>query len=150
MDRATRLRRHRVVHKRGSAVVEVGRGDPVEWYGFAMAERREDGAVAFAIYAQEARDDGWSAASGGLAFALLLEAELNLGGVPAIVGSWYETSDNHRQYWQARGAGLSREDAAFVTFTGAQAARHGYGRVSSVVEEAKVVRVRFERGGVGS
>ena len=117
-----------------------------EWHPFAMAYRGEDGALVFAIYAQEARDIGFDAASGGLAFEMLLHAEQADSEVIAVAGIWHSTSDNYKEYWRLQGAGLSQEQAALGTFTGRQADHHGFSRVVSVEDGGVPVRVRFERG----
>lgn len=147
MDRAQRASLHRVGLSRGCHVVEAGRGDPVEWEAFAMAQRRADGAVVLAIYAQELRDAGWPAASGGAAFDLLLRAEQADEDVTAIVGIWYPSSDNYVVFKHNRAKGRAPELAARATFTGTEAARHGYTEVVEVEEHDDVVRVRFQRGG---
>lgn len=112
-----------------------------------MAERYADGAVALAIYAEEARGAGWPEAIGGLAFDLLLTAEQAVQNVPAILGIWYPTSDNYSVFKAQRDARRSAGDAALATFTGTKAARHGYGEVVHVEEDGHAVGVRFERGG---
>jgi hypothetical protein len=145
VDPDLRRRLHRVVAEGAGFVVEAGRGDPVEWEGFAMALRQEDGALSLAVYARESREAGWPAASGSLAFALLVKAEEERSEVPAIVGIWYNSSDNYKQFREARMNGLSPTVAATSTFTGRQAARHGFCRVESLVEESDVIRVRFTR-----
>lgn len=112
-----------------------------------MAERHADGAVALAIYAKEVRDAGWPAASGGVAFGLLLDAERADGDVTAILGIWHTSSDNYLAFKRWKDAGLSASEAALRTFTGAEAARHGYGEVAQMEEGGDAVRVRFVRGG---
>jgi hypothetical protein len=112
-----------------------------------MAQRHPDGSVVLAIYAKEARDDGYPAASGGVAFARLLAAELAVGNVAAVLGEWYPSSDNYQEFMRLRGAGRSPAEAALGTFTGTEARRYGYGAVARVEEGDGAVRVRFERGG---
>lgn len=146
MNRAVRASLHRVVLSRGGRIVEVFGGDPPEWSGFAMADRQPDGALVLAIYARTHRKTGFPAASGRLAFTLLLDAEQCDSAVPAILGEWHSTSDNFKEFKRLRALGQSAADAARGTFTGGEARRHGYTRVVAMDEGDNVVRVRFEPG----
>lgn len=111
-----------------------------------MADRQPDDAVVFAIYARLHRESGYPAASGGLAFALLLAAEQEVRAVPAILGERHATSENFAEFKRLRALGRSTTDAARGTFTGGEARVHGYNEVVAVEEGDDVVRVRFETG----
>lgn len=111
-----------------------------------MAQRDPDGAVTLAIYARECRDAGFPAASGGLAFELLLGAAKEERPVPAILGEWHPTSDNFREFKRLRSIGATADAAALATFTGSNAAHHGYAAVARLEEQDHLVRVRFELG----
>lgn len=115
-----------------------------------MAERQLDDSLVFGIYAREFREAGYPAASGRLAFAMLLEAEKAARTVPAILGVWHPSSDNFKVYKQLRAGGMDPVGAASRTFTGTEAARHGYTTVASVDEQDDVVRVRFEPPGAAA
>jgi hypothetical protein len=111
-----------------------------------MAQRGVDGALTLAIYAREVRTAGFPAASGGLAFDLLLRAATDESPVPAILGEWHPTSDNFKAIKRLRASGATADAAALGTFTGSSAARHGYGRMASLEERDDVVGVGFEPG----
>ena len=146
MDRVVRASLHRISTSRGALIVEVFGGEPPDWSGFAMAERQADDSLVLAIYALEHRSTGYPAASGGVAFALLLSAARAVQPVPAIIGEWHPSSDNFKEFKRLRGLGLDVEAAARGTFTGGEALRHGYSQIVCVEDEDHLVRIRFEPG----
>lgn len=124
-------------------IVEVTNGQ--SWRGFAVGSANES-VVELAVYAEEARMAGWGSASGAIAVDLILRTLLDDGHVlEAIEGCWHPTSDNFSQYERLRRMGADADLAALGTWTGVQAARHGFVEVSEVSELPDCVRALFVR-----
>lgn len=115
-----------------------------EWRGVAFAAPQEDHALLFLVYAALPRTLGFRAASGAIAFNMLLDFFQASGEVPAIEASWSPTSDNHVTFMRLRGDPPDDVAAALGTWTGTRAAERGYGRVARVELRGDVVTARFE------
>ncbi len=120
------LRRGRL----GDLVVEVSRGDGEST--IVATATFIDGVLTTAVEAQVARDHGFPAASGTCAFELLMAEAQGTGTVVAVEAIWNPSSDNYKSFWASRSRGVTDQVAASETWTGQQAYRHGFTRVTGI------------------
>lgn len=106
------------------------------WFYFkATLEDRQVNIKAFLVNHEEGYR---STIRGTDAFAEMIE-HFGKDNVDVIQGRWFPFSvSNYQSFKEAREKGLSMEEAAFSTWTGRQAAKHGYVYVDVGIEQANI------------